>query len=320
MKRYYIFDNPNDKHSLSFIDCAGCFETIYPETKIISLKSQIKYIRHILSVTENGDTLVFWYDFLGVLCSTLLKKREKRNIVILNILLKKKRTIKNRLARFLYRKSLKKPFVLATVSSQEYAVFLNSLFKRDFEYQLLMDPYHGNLGDGQDGNYCFCGGRNGRDWDLAIKIARQLPNLVFHFVMSDTDYDKYSKMVEGNVILRKNISLDEFDEEIKNCSFLTMPLNTEAPAGILVFYQAASYGKAIVTSDTVVTRNYFGSNRGVLCSSLENWMEKISFLKQNPQQRKQYSDNFRLFLNNECSEKRYIERVLNVCEVIENAN
>ena len=42
-----------------------------------------------------------------------------------------------------------------------------------------------------------------------------------------------------------------------------MPLDTEAPAGLIALFQAATYGKMVITTDTVTTREYFSGDRGV---------------------------------------------------------
>ena len=47
-----------------------------------------------------------------------------------------------------------------------------------------------------------------------------------------------------------------FREMVRVASAVFMPLDTEAPAGLTVYFQAAANNKMIITSDTVTTEGY----------------------------------------------------------------
>ena len=85
-----------------------------------------------------------------------------------------------------------------------------------------------------------------------------------------------------------------------------MPLDTEAPAGLTVYFQAAANNKMIITSDTVTTKGYISHGRGVLCSNdIEEWKDKIQYYLQHKKEADAIAVKLKNFLENECSEKKY---------------
>ena len=74
-----IFDNPLDKNVMEFISKSEySIVTKYPEKKLSSVKEMWKYCKEILKMTKEDDTIIFWYDFLGVLFFSNIKNNEKK--------------------------------------------------------------------------------------------------------------------------------------------------------------------------------------------------------------------------------------------------
>jgi hypothetical protein len=97
----------------------------------------------VLQQSNNGDTIIVWYDFQAVLCFLICKMLFlKRNIVCLNILLKDKPTIKNKLVSLLYKGALLSNNFKASVTSEAYGIWLNKKLGINVEYTLLHDVYH----------------------------------------------------------------------------------------------------------------------------------------------------------------------------------
>ena len=60
--------------------------------------------RKVLRLSQKGDTLVCWYDFQAVICFLMCKLLEKQmKIVCINLLLKDKASLKNKLVAILYK-------------------------------------------------------------------------------------------------------------------------------------------------------------------------------------------------------------------------
>ena len=52
---------------------------------------------------------------------------------------------------------------------------------------------------------------------------------------------------------------------MRGCSFLALPLNTEAPAGLIVLFTAGLMSKAVITTDNYTMREYITSGEdGIL--------------------------------------------------------
>ena len=127
---YILFDNPVDRTKMRFLTkyMHTPFKEIYPEQKCNSIKSMIKECQKCIDNSGDNDTIVCWYDFMGILCWWLCKlKRKKRKIIVLNILLKKKETLKNKVVRRLYRIALHSKNLEATVTSKEYGKWINNI-------------------------------------------------------------------------------------------------------------------------------------------------------------------------------------------------
>lgn len=310
---YFYFDNPNDKSKMKFIEENNFVKIncIFPNHKLTSINDFYLFCKNQLQNTKEEDVLFFWYDFMGIIFHFLCKLyNKKRKIVIVNILLKNKKTLKNKLAKFLYKKTLNSKDVFATVTSKEYGENLKKTLSIKKHLFLMHDVYHISLNDNLDQNhkYLFCGGKNGRDWEIIIKIAFELSQFSFHFIMTKEDYDKYKNKIPNNVIVRYNIPENEFLDELKFCTFVVMPLNTDAPAGLITFFQAVENNKMVMTSNTLTTLEYFSDGKGVLCNNndIENWKTQIELYFNNSKLREPIIKKCKNYLIENCSENSYI--------------
>lgn len=310
---YMLFDNPADKKNMDFLkDYETCsIKQVYPEHKCNSTKEMLKVCENCLKQSETGDIIICWYDFMAVLLWWICKfQRKYRKIVALNILLKDKNTVKNRIAKFLYKPVLKSKQVKATVTSLNYGKHLNQVLKIQKKYILLHDIYHENYKieyqKEETDNSVFCGGRNGRNWDFLLKLAKEMPEVTFNCVMPKDKYEQYKQFFSENVNARFDISEQEFLEFMCQSKLIVTPLNTEAPAGLIAFFQAGANGKMVITSDTVTTQEYFAEGRGVLCkNSMEEWKKEIYYYLQHEDKAAKCAQKFEKFLSSNCSEANY---------------
>lgn len=312
---YILFDNPADRTKMRFLTkyIQTPFIEVYPEQKCNSLKSMIKECQKCIDNTQDNDTIICWYDFMGILCWWLCKfKRKKRQIVVLNILLKKKETIKNKAVRRLYKIALSSNSIKATVTSKEYGKWINNVLGINKKYIILHDIYfdepmkkcYANI----NRKSVFCGGRNGRDWKSYFELAANMPDITFNCVMPSDQYEEYKSSISPNVLVKYDIPEKEFLELLNSSQLVAMPLDTEAPAGLIALFQAAMNGKMVITSDTVTTREYFSGNRGVLCKNdIKDWEEAIRYYLENNEEADRKSNELIKYLKEECSESRYAE-------------
>lgn len=310
---YMVFDNPADKQNMTFLkeNETASIRQIYPIEKCSTMKKILTVTEKCIKKTEEDDTIIFWYDFMAVLCWWLCKFQGKnRKIIVLNILLKNKDTVKNSIAKFMYKQVLSSDKVRATVTSKKYGEYLNEMLGIHKNYTLLHDIYHCDYRidfKGEVGlNTVFCGGRNGRDWRLLIEIAQAMPDVIFNCVMPKDKFEQYKENMSKNMVVKSEVSEKEFIDFLCQSRLVVMPLDTEAPAGLIVFFQAAANQKMIITSKTVVTQEYFADGRGALCeNNVEDWKNKIENFLHHATDADDCTKKFKEFLENECSEGKY---------------
>lgn len=313
---YMLFDNPADKKNMNFLkdyDETASFEMVFPREQCKFIKSMVRACKNCIDDSSKGDTIICWYDFMGIICWWLCKfLNKKRKIVALNILLKNKKSIKNKVARLLYKGALSSGNLKATVTSREYGRSINALLGTRKQFILLHDIYHGGYEIEYDGvvqkNSVFCGGRNGRDWAFLLKLSKEMLDIQFNVVLPQDVYEQYKNLFGENVNVKSEIPEQEFLMFMCQSSLVLMPLDTEAPAGLIAMFQAAANGKMIITSDTVTTREYFSDRRGCLCNkTTDDWKSQIRFWLGHQDEATECARRLTAFLESECSEKKYAE-------------
>ncbi len=313
---YLLFDNPRDSGRVSFISRLSSMEmreVFSPRRKRLIL-GWCKGARDVVRLSRKDDTVVCWYDFQAVLCFLLCKLLcKRRKIVCINLLLKDKASLKNRLVAQLYALALRSKNFVASVTSVEYGEHLKQRLGFTRPLFLVHDVYHDsyqNRGAKIIPNTVFCGGRNGRDWHFMIEVARATPNVKFHLVMPDGVYHEVVDNLPSNVVAKHNIPREDFMREMCSCELVALPLDTEAPAGLIVLFQAAANSKYILTTDTMTTREYLSDGRGSLVAkSVDSWVKEIAARLSSKEENEVSSRKLLQFLQEECSEEKFVEGV-----------
>lgn len=275
-----------------------------------------------VKASKKGDTIIAWYDFQGILAwwICLLTFRD-RNTVALNIRLKDKTTLVNRMAAFLYKYALRSRKMKATVSSREYGEALKKRLglRRDFPLVRDINLYPGYVYPFKDnGKRIFCGGNQSRDWNMVLRVARLLPEYRFVVIMPGKEREKVVN-VPSNVRILCDVPYKTFMGYMHSSTFLLLPVDTNAPAGLIVMFQAAWLGKPIFTNSTQVMREYIGEEHGVLVEGDDkDFAEKIEYYYNYQEEAAAKVDAFQRYLREECSEERFIDKV--ITEVLQAPN
>lgn len=177
-----------------------------------------------------------------------------------------------------YKRALESNNFVASVTSVEYGENLkrrlwggasNRLRKKEFFllHDVFCDSYRYNKLVDIVPNTVFVGGRNGRDYYFMLDVARAMPDVKFHFVMPEALFHKLKNGLPSNVIGKYSLSMDDFMREMCASEIVALPLDTEAPAGLIVMFQAVSNYKYVIATDTMTTREYVSKDRGCLVSN-----------------------------------------------------
>lgn len=290
-------------------DCIVLFSKDYSQRVLRYLSGSIKAVRQ----SHRGDTIVCWYDVQAVLCWWICRLLlTKRNIVCINILLKQKKTWKNRMASWVFQKALTAQNFKASVTSRHYGRWLNEHLGIDVEYTLLHDVFHNyyetpHLKESEH-DIVFCGGCYGRDWPLMMEIAKQTPEVKFYLVMQGFMKEQYFGNMHGhypeNVRVLTDIPYKDFMRCLCQSKIVCLPLECEAPQGLIVMFQAAANDKLVLTSDTPTTQEYFGDQQR-LGKDVGEWQERIRYYLSNPDERRSMAQDFHQFLKENCNEQQF---------------
>ena len=317
---YILLDDNNNY----FPKIEGTEVIISPQSQNKAL-SWIKGAWKALTKSRKDDTIVCWLDIQAVIIYwlSLLTWRRKRNIIAINILLKNKTGLKNRIATILYRTALKSDRFKATVTSLEYGDYLNLTLGLNVNFTYLPDIFPDEYscwertpGDGS----VFCGGNNSRDWPFILILAQSMPDTTLRLVMPEDKYMLYHKSLPSNVTAKHSLPFKDFISELSKCSIVALPVDTEAPAGLIVIYQATALGKAVVATSTASTRGYINGSNGIaLPNDIKLWNEAITTCLSHPKRMTECNLALRRFLSETCSSKSYAAIVTSLIDSMNGA-
>ena len=294
-----------------------------PYTKIRIIGWMIGCFK-VVKASKNSDIIYCRYDFQAVMVYWIcMMLGLRRSICCENILLKDKDTLINHAVRFLYKKALTSKNFHASVTSPAYGEMVKKyLGGVNFKYVLIHDLFHGawtgEQAEAQE-NSVFVGGSNGRDWPFMIEIVKRMPYVNFTFVMTRDAYDNYVKVLPPIVKAKTSIPLNDFMIEITKSSIVCLPIDTEAPAGLIVVFQAAGCGKMVIITKTVSSQEYVTEERGCpLNRKPEEWIDAINFYLKNKEIRQKKAKALYDFLCSQCGKDKYIEgvqKLINLCDL-----
>ncbi len=320
MSKYLLFDQPNAHPD--FITNHIPFDGVVNSPKKSNrLLSWIMGCMKVIRISNRDDTIVSWFDFQAVMCWWICKFLfTRRKIVCINLMLKDKQTKRNKLAKYLYKKALSDTNFVASVTSRSYGEYLQRQLNICKYFTLIHDVYHEsyniNYQEREDSHTVFCGGRNGRDWNFMIALAKAMPNVKFKFVVSGDNASIFPKL--SNISLLTDIPFSRFLEEMCSSTMVALPLDTEAPAGLIVLFQAAANLKPVLITKTATTCEYVSEGRGyALPKNIELWIRQIQQIIENKGDAMKKASNLLSFLRTGCSEMKFTDGIQKMINAIQ---
>ena len=301
-------------------DCQVVFSKDCPQRVLRYLSGVVTVLR----LSGSGDTIVCWYDAQAVVCWWLCDLLHmKRRIICINLLLKQKSTWKNRLVSRLYKRALTSNNFKASVTSRFYGEWLNQKLGINVEYTLLHDVYHDYYEIPQlkenEKDIVFCGGCYGRDWPLMMEVVKAMPETKFCLVMTaemeKRHFSKVNRQYPKNVKILTDIPYKQFMYCLCQSRIVCMPLDSEAPQGLIVMFEAAANDKLILTSDTPTTQEYFDKSQR-LGKDVSEWCEAINYYLAHIEERKEKAIEFHQFLKEQCDELAFATTVREMTEAV----
>ena len=123
-------------------------------------------------------------------------------------------------------------------------------------------------------------------------------------------YVNFKSRFTPNINAKCDVAYFEFMKTLCTSSLVCLPLDTEAPAGLIVMFQAAANEKLVITTNTVTTKEYISADRGVLLpNDVQQWTNAIEYYLKNSEERRDYAENLKSFLQTECSEQIFVDNI-----------
>lgn len=318
MKYYLLFDYPFDKNEFISKKSSFPLEKVGPSTgkKGGKLKCWLSGVYNVIKRSNRGDVIVCNFDFLAVLlywfCLLAFKKRE---IFAINIMLKSRPTLKNWVVTQMYKVALKSKHFHASVTSTKYGEWLNQTKGMNVKYSVIRDVCRkGYLqftkGKCATSNTIFCGGKNGRDWGFMVELAKTLPQFTFTIVTNDSVYRKIKGDVPSNVKLYHSIPLNTFMDLLLSSEVVCLPLDTEAPAGLIVVFETATCKKPLFITETVTSCEYVNETTGYpLPRDVYEWKRALEYGFAHRGEMQAKAEKMFDFITKECSEDNFVKQL-----------
>jgi glycosyltransferase involved in cell wall biosynthesis len=291
--------------------------------RIFSLHTHyIKLSLKGLFKSGRNDVIITFLDVMGlylVLISKLFFL--KRKIIVINIMFNDNNDAISKIKKIAFRFMLKDSSVFPTITSTELEDIYRSTFKLSNKKFLLLNDCYGKLENYKypfksKDDYVLSGGSNGRDWQTLVKTAKILPHI--NFVIVGPQANTLGEDIPPNIKFFHNIKFEEFQKLLLNCRICTLPLNTQAPAGLIVLFAAGLMSKPVITTDNITMREYINSgDNGILIEpfdhiELANEIEKLYY---DTIRQKKLGEKLFETVNHKGSPEKYIDDLIRIIQI-----
>lgn len=293
-------------------------------TRILSLHTRyLNLSLKVLRQSKKNDIIICWLDVVGLYVFLLSKfTGKKRNLVPINIMFNDEKDIITTMKRFLFRAMLINSTTYPTVNSDELSLVYKKIFDLpDKDFIVLHDCY-GNLEKykrtfSKGNGTVFCGGTNGRDWDTLVQTAKLLPDV--KFVVVGPSKNILGHPIPRNIEYYYDITYLKFQQLMENSSVLALPLNTEAPAGLIVLFTAGLMSKAVITTNNVIMREFIQTdNNGILIEmgDFANFAKQITQLLSDNEKQKKFGEKLNSQIEKLGAPLVFVDGVINITTII----
>lgn len=296
------------------------FDTILPRLarKIKPILSLFIIIRNIWSYDA-----VITADIITAQLFALLRRafsiRKPKHIILELMLDEEAQTttwkIKRMIQCFLF-SSVDVIFVSSSKEVETYSKRFNlpkSLFKFIHFHTNIIEPKMFRSPNG----YILSAGRTGRDFHALVEAARTLP---MKFVIISDQQSAKGIDLPDNVSLFIDIPRQDYLKFVKECSFVVVPLqNLVKSTGQVVILEAMAYGKPVIATYTVGTRDYIRSGfNGILVPPNDPiFLRKaIGQLANDQSLQENLSLNALNFVKENCTFDIYVKKILDTVKAL----
>lgn len=245
-----------------------------------------EYLRlaaYALSRRKHVDCMIFWAATNGILVAFLarLLRLDIPKLILVNLVLGKKQGVRQ-IYDLMLRMGLQKVTAI-TVSSRDAVGIYTQRFGFRERFHFIPDAiYTFDHRRGQQGHFIFSGGASFRDWYTLIEAARRVPEKRFLIVAGGPNRWLKQPGLPRNVEVSyfADVPRSEFDQTLSEAEFVVIPLLYEdVPGGQFTLMHAMEYGKAIIATSTIGTREYVEDGASGLLVKAQDVDDLVSKIK-----------------------------------------
>lgn len=269
-----------------------------------------------LKISKNGDIIISWNFIIGAFVAFWAKMfRIKRKVISLNIIAHEKGFLNEIIRKLVYNYAFRYKNFYASINSEQLISHYSKYFCVDVsKYFVISDPYSPNYeqADYFNGdNYVFSGGEGGRDWETLLKAAELLPDIKF-VIVARKKYFNNNLLIPNNIVVYFDTSEEVFYQLLTNSTIVALPLNSLAPAGLIVLIRAALLCKPVVATETPSIKTYVKHLRTGLLNEMNDYeglAKNINLLMCSESVRREYANNLKNYIVSEYSYRKYVEKI-----------
>jgi glycosyltransferase involved in cell wall biosynthesis len=296
--------------SLSHLRYVGPSTVTHTIKSVLNLFVIIKYI-HAYDLVITAD--IRTGQLLALLRAAFRMRRPKH--VILELMLDEgQKSSRWKIKRMFQKFLFSSVDVILVSSSQEVETYSRRLNLPKSRFRFI--HFHTNVVEPRiirsHDSYILSAGRTGRDFHTLMEAARGLPN---KFVIISDEHSAKGLNPPDNVKLLIEIARPAYLEFVKKCCFAVVPLKTLVKStGQVVILEAMAYGKPVIATDTVGTRDYIRSGiNGILVPPHDplGLAKAIRELADDVSLQEKLSQNAMNFIKENCTFDVYVRKILN---------
>lgn len=255
------------------------------------------------------EVIVAWQQFYGLFYAfwlRLLKKKKSTKLVIMTFIYKKKSGLKGRLYEKLMRYIVEGKYVDTFICFSEeecemYSTFFNVAKRKFVSCKLEVEDscLDENVSEILEDDFYLAAGRSNRNYKFLCEAFGKMPSKKL-VIICDSELPEN---IPENIVWKCNVHGSEYLDNVSRCKAVIVPLDTsygDISAGQLVIIQGMMFGKIVVATETLTTREYIHDQQNGLlinnnCKELADILDAIEcgeydYMKRAA--RKYYKENY----------------------------
>lgn len=265
--------------------------------------------------SSSKDPIISWNYTIGAFCQLICKFFFiKRDILAMNLIYHPNSKF-SLFKKIICRISLNYKGSMASVNAKElikdYSKVFNVNFNKIFYLSDCYHPYYERSPFTEGENFVFAGGDSARDWNTFVSASALLSEIKFILIARKKNFK--IKNLPSNMDIIFDVSKKVFNNYLKKSSIVVIPLDSFAPAGLIILLESALLEKPIIATKTFSIKNYIIDNENGFLVDIYDYNDlakKIRLLYNNINIRKKFGVNLKNSVLNKHTPEIFVSRII----------